>query len=67
MAVLVNVPDLSKSISNEDFNKFIEENLGYILSITPHNPVITKDDEWRTDDYSKYDEIRESVKKEILN
>lgn len=57
MAVLVNVPDLSKSISNEDFNKFIEENLGYILSITPHNPVITKDDEWNDPIYDNYTQI----------
>lgn len=57
MAVLVNVPDLSRSISNEDFNKFIEENLGYILSITPHNPVITKDDEWNDPIYDNYAQI----------
>lgn len=57
MAVLVNVPDLSKSISNEDFNKFLEENMSYILSITPHNPVITKDDEWNDPIYDHYAKI----------
>lgn len=62
MAVLVNVPDLSKSISNEDFNKFLEENMSYILSITPHNPVITKDDEWNDPIYDIYDEIRKDIK-----
>lgn len=62
MAVLVNVPDLSKSISNEDFNKFLEENMSYILSITPHNPVITKDDEWNDPIYDVYDEIRKDIK-----
>ena len=34
----------------------------FIKQITPMNPVISKDDEWRTDDYSSYDKIRNDIK-----
>ena len=57
MAVLVNVPDLSKPISDKDFTKFLEDNMSYILSITPHNPIITKDDEWNDPIYDHYAKI----------
>lgn len=57
MAVLVNVPDLSKPISNKDFTKFLEDNMSYILSITPQNPTISKDDEWNNPIYDHYAKI----------
>lgn len=34
----------------------------FIKQITPMNPDISKDDEWRTDDYSSYDKIRNDIK-----
>lgn len=59
---------MSKSETNnyetkmQEFNKFLKDNMSFIKQITPMNPTISKDDEWRTDDYSKYDEIRKNVK-----
>ena len=44
------------------FNKFLKDNMEFIKQITPMNPVISKDDEWITNDYSKYDEIRNDIK-----
>lgn len=44
-----------KPTNIEDFNKFLKENIEYIKSITPINPSISIDDEWRTDDYSEYE------------
>lgn len=46
----------------KEFNDFLKDNMNFIKQITPMNPTISKDDEWRTDDYSKYDEIRKNVK-----
>lgn len=43
------------------FNKFLKDNMEFIKQITPMNPVISKDDEWRTDDYSSYDKIRNDI------
>ena len=40
------------------FNKFLKDNMEFIKQITPMNPVISKDDEWGTDDYYSYDKIR---------
>ena len=54
MAALINVPDINNRISTEDFEKFLNENMGYILSITPHNPIISKDDEWNDPMYDNY-------------
>ncbi len=45
-----------------EFNDFLKNNMDFIKQIVPTNPSISKDDEWRTDDYSKYDEIRKNVK-----
>lgn len=59
---------MSKSETNnyevqmQEFNKFLKDNMSFIKQITPMNPTLSKDDEWRTDDYSKYDEIRKNVK-----
>ena len=44
------------------FNKFLKYNMEFIKQITPMNPDISKDDEWRTDDYSSYDKIRNDIK-----
>lgn len=44
------------------FNKFLKDNMEFIKQITPMNPAISKDDEWRTDDYSSYDKIRNDIK-----
>ena len=44
------------------FNKFLKDNMEFIKQITPMNSAISKDDEWITDDYSKYDEIRNDIK-----
>lgn len=44
------------------FNKFLKDNMEFIKRITPMNPAISKDDEWRMNDYSKYDEIRNDIK-----
>ena len=41
-----------------EFNDFLKNNMDFIKQIVPINPSISKDDEWRTDDYSKYDEIK---------
>lgn len=46
----------------QEFNDFLKNNMEFIKQIAPMNPTISKDDEWRTDDYSKYDEIRKNVK-----
>lgn len=59
---------MSKSETNnyevqmQEFNKFLKDNMSFIKQITPMNPTLSKEDEWRTDDYSKYDEIRKNVK-----
>ena len=59
---------MSKSETNnyevqmQEFNKFLKDNMSFIKQITPMNPTLSKEDEWRTDDYSKYDEIRRNVK-----
>lgn len=45
-----------------EFNDFLKNNMDFIKQIVTTNPSISKDDEWRTDDYSKYDEIRKNVK-----
>lgn len=45
-----------------EFNSFLKNNMDFIKQIVPMNPAISKDDEWRTDDYSKYDEIRKKIK-----
>lgn len=47
----------------KEFNDFIKNNMEFIKRITPMNPTISKDDEWRTDDYSEYDKIRKNIKK----
>lgn len=44
------------------FNRFLKNNMEFIKQITPMNPTISKDDEWITNDYSKYDEIRNDIK-----
>lgn len=49
-------------IKMKEFNDFLRDNMGFIKQIVPTNPSISKDDEWRTDDYSKYDEIRKNIK-----
>ena len=36
---------------NDIFNKFLLENSAKINSITPKNPSISKDDEWRTETF----------------
>lgn len=41
-----------------EFNDFLKNNMDFIKQIVPINPSISKDDEWRTDDYFKYDEIK---------
>lgn len=46
-----------KTNTNIDLNNFISENMGLIKQISPLNPCISKQDEWRTDDYSEYDKI----------
>lgn len=59
---------MSKSETNnyevqmQEFNKFLKDNMSFIKQIIPMNPTLSKEDEWRTDDYSKYDEIRKNVK-----
>ena len=59
---------MSKSETNnyevqmQEFNKFLKDNMSFIKQITPMNPTLSKEDEWRTGDYSKYDEIRKNVK-----
>jgi hypothetical protein len=36
---------------NDIFNKFLLENSAKINAITPKNPSISKDDEWRTETF----------------
>ena len=51
----------AKTITNQ-LNNFIAENIELIGQVIPSNPVISKQDEWRTDDYSKYDAISNKTK-----
>lgn len=46
----------------KEFNDFLKNNMDFIKQVIPMNPTISKDDEWRTDDYSKYDDIRKTIK-----
>lgn len=62
MAELIKMYSNDKPITNDEFNAFLKANMGFIKKITPLNPTISKDDEWRTDDYSEYDEIRRNLK-----
>lgn len=48
----------------QKFNDFLNEHMEFIKQITPMNPTIPEDDEWRTDDYSTYDEMRKQENKE---
>lgn len=41
-------------MSNDEFNQFINNNLDFILDITPKNPTIAKDDEWNEEIYDEY-------------
>lgn len=51
---VVYLGNAAKKISNNEFNQFINDNLDFILDITPKNPIITKDDEWNEDFYDDY-------------
>ena len=51
---LVNIPQNKNKITNEEFTKFLKSNMDYILSITPHNPTISSDDEWNDSIYDSY-------------
>lgn len=48
----------------QKFNDFLNEHMEFIKQITPMNPTIPEDDEWRIDDYSTYDEMRKQENKE---
>ena len=61
MAALINVPDLNSEITTEVFEKFVTENMHYILSVTPHNPIIPNNDEWND---AAYDDVH--VKEHVL-
>jgi len=52
--------------TERDFNKFLADNRGYTKEITPVNPVISRDDEWRTDDYTEYDTLRGNLDTDII-
>lgn len=49
-------------VQMQEFNSFLKNNIDYIKQVVPMNPTLTKNDEWRTDDYSKYDKIRKNIK-----
>lgn len=51
---VVYLGNAAKKISNNEFNQFINDNLDFILDITPKNPIIAKDDEWNEDIYDDY-------------
>lgn len=51
---VVYLGNAAKKISNNEFNQFINDNLDFILDITPKNPIITKDDEWNEEIYDDY-------------
>lgn len=60
MAALINVLDLNSEITTEVFEKFVTENMHYILSVTPHNPIIPNNDEWND---AVYDDVCRTVEK----
>ena len=48
--------------TNTNLNSFIAENIELIRQISPVDPAIPVQDEWRTEDYSEYDKISNYVK-----
>lgn len=48
--------------TNTNLNNFIAENIELIRQISPIDPAIPAQDEWRTEDYSEYDKISNYVK-----
>lgn len=56
---LVSLPDEGVDTkTNTNLDLFIAENIELIRQISPVDPAISKQDEWRTEDYSEYDKMR---------
>ena len=46
-----------------NFKEFIDKNKDKIISITPKNPTISKDDEWREE--TEWDNLYNKIRKEV--
>lgn len=60
--VTINKPKNNYDVQMKEFNNFLKNNIEFIKQVVPMNPTLTKNDEWRTGDYSEYDKMRKNIK-----
>lgn len=60
--VTINKPKNNYDVQMKEFNSFLKNNIEFIKQVVPMNPTLTKNDEWRTGDYSEYDKMRKNIK-----
>lgn len=60
--VTINKPKNNYDVKMKEFNNFLKNNIEFIKQVVPMNPTLTKNDEWRTGDYSEYDKMRKNIK-----
>lgn len=60
--VTINKPKNNYDVQMKEFNDFLKNNIEFIKQVVPMNPTLTKNDEWRTGDYSEYDKMRKNIK-----